>query len=191
MLKLDNVTLVAITDLHFEGTEYALKKSQEEIAYYDVQLIHPDLGSSNAYSYFVLYELHKYIESPFALVVQHDGYVLNPEKWTDQFLEYDYIGAPWPAETHYTKEGVEVRVGNGGFSLRSKKLLSAFTDLGLTYTDDGTGFFHEDGQICNYHRKALEDNGIKFAPVELAARFSRELPVPESVEDTFGFHKYL
>ena len=35
----------------------------------------------------------------------------------DDFLEYDYIGAPWPIEQDDNLHGV----GNGGFSLRSRK----------------------------------------------------------------------
>lgn len=189
-MKLDNVTLCAVTDLHVEGTEYALKRSQEGIEFADVQFLQPVLGSSDEYSRYVLFELDKHIQTPFALLVQHDGYVTSPELWTDEFLDYDYIGAPWPPNLHYTPRGTEVRVGNGGFSLRSKRLLGAFNELRLPFTDNGTGFFHEDGQICNYYRKTLEDYGIKFAPVELAARFSTELQVPETVE-SFGKHKYL
>lgn len=190
MLNLKDVTLVAVTDLHIEGTEHALKKSQEGIEFGAVKFLQPTLGSSDEYSRYVLFELTKHVDTPFALLVQHDGYVTNPEMWTDEFLEYDYIGAPWPPETHYTPRGTEVRVGNGGFSLRSKKLLGAFNELRLKFTDNGTGFFHEDGQICNYYRKTLEDYGIKFAPVELAARFSTELQVPETTK-SFGKHKYL
>ncbi len=190
MLELPNVTLVALTDLDFQETEKALEKSQEGIVFGDVKYLTPHLGSSDGYSRYVLYELTKHIDTPYALVIQYDGYVTNPDMWTDEFLEYDYIGAPWPKNTHYTPRGAEVRVGNGGFSLRSKRLLDAFNELKLPFTDNGTGFFHEDGQICNYYRKTLEDYGIKYAPVELAAQFSTELQVPETRE-SFGKHKYL
>ena len=36
----------------------------------------------------------------------------------------------------------------------------------------------------------FEDNGIKFASVEVAAQFGTELTVPETVK-SFGGHKYL
>ena len=189
-IKLQNVTLVAVSSIKIPETKKALEVSQKDIEFYDVKLIaDQDIRSSNEYSEFILYKLYKYIESDFALVIQYDGYVVRPEKWDDKFLQYDYIGAPWPANMHFTKEGVEVRVGNGGFSLRSKKLLNALNELRLPFTDNDTGFFHEDGIICNHYRKALEDYGIKFAPVDVAARFSKELLVPETVE-SFGFHKY-
>ena len=58
------------------------------------------------YSEFVIRELHKYVDTSHCLLVQWDGYVLNPKSWLPQFLDYDYIGAPWNGNV----------VGNGGFS---------------------------------------------------------------------------
>jgi len=59
------------------------------------------------------------------LLVQPDGFVINPDKWDNQFFEYDYIGAPWEQVPHSYLDpwGKPHRVGNGGFSFRSKKLL--------------------------------------------------------------------
>jgi len=41
-----------------------------------------------------------------------------------------------------------------------------------------------------HNRDLLEANGVKFAPVELAAQFSTELKVAETVV-SFGGHKYI
>jgi hypothetical protein len=79
-------------------------------------------------------------------------------------------------------------MGNGGFSLRSKRLMSVLNDLKLPFTDGGTGFFNEDGVICVYHRGKLEKVGIRFAPVDLGARFSLEKRCEESDLSPFGFH---
>jgi hypothetical protein len=108
--------------------------------------------------------------------------------WMMIFLKYDYIGAPWKKNLHFLADGTNVRVGNGGFSLRSKKILNAPSDLNLPFTDNGTGLFHEDGVLCVYHRKILEENGIKYAPVEIASMFSKERWCPDSKFFTFGFH---
>lgn len=188
-IKLPNVTLVAVSSIKLADTEKALEESQKGIEYHAVKFISDqNIKSSDEYSEFVLYKLCNFIDSDFALVVQHDGYVLHSEKWDDEFLKYDYIGAPWTPNTYFTNDGAEVRVGNGGFSFRSKKLLNAFNALGLPFADNGTGFFHEDGQICSYYRKELEAYGIKFAPVEVASRFSREALLKDSVFLPFGFH---
>lgn len=185
MLKLPQVTLICLTGLNIPGHEEAIRKSCEGIEFGAVKLIESPSKDINEWNHKILYKLAWYVDTDFALLIHDDSRVIHPEKWTDEFLKYDYIGAPWPAGSQ------PVRVGNGGFSLRSKKLLNAFNALNLPFTDNGTGYFNEDGQICVYHRKALEDYGIKFAPVELASQFSRELPCRDSEAETFGFHKYL
>jgi hypothetical protein len=94
--------------------------------------------------------------------------------WQERFLEFDYIGAPWP-----TKEGL--LVGNGGFSLRSKKLLNALQDEAILPKHP------EDQCICLENRIYLENtHDIAFAPGELAEEFAFELEKPNF--DCFGFH---
>lgn len=205
--ELDTVTLVAVSSNKIEGTIEALLKSMCGIKYREAILIThqkpenlPDgitfkqcdpITSHYEYNRFMIYDLTKYINTNFALVVQYDGYVLRPDKWNDTFLDYDYIGAPWQKNIHYTKEGINVRVGNGGFSLRSKKVMNIFNELNLPFTDDGTGFFNEDGMICNYYRRTLEEHGVKFPPVKIAAMFSRESYCEDYYYlDSFGFHRY-
>jgi len=81
-----------------------------------------------------------------------------------------------------------IRVGNGGFSLRSKKLLSLPTELNLEWKPY-FGFHNEDGFFAVHNRHLLEDNGCKFAPVELAAEFSIEHNTAETLGvKSFGFH---
>jgi hypothetical protein len=134
----------------------------------------PRIASTAAYSRFVMKELDRHIDTDFALLVQYDGYILNAGCWSDEFLGYDYIGARWPAQDWIT-------VGNGGFSLRSRRLLRALQDPEIEPADP------EDIAICRTHRERLEDrHGIRFAPEEVAARFSFET-VP-SDGPTLGFH---
>jgi len=131
----------------------------------------PDIASIADYSRFVVKELAARVETDFALLVQYDGYVLNGRRWREEFLDYDYIGAPW------SRGGV----GNGGFSLRSRKLLQALRDPRIE------DLVPEDVAICETYRGLLEtEYGIRFAPVEVAGRFSFEtLPPPGP---TLGFH---
>ncbi len=51
------------------------------------------------------------------LIHQEDSIVFK--KSIMDFVEWDYIGAPWPLKYNISKNGV----GNGGFSLRSKKTM--------------------------------------------------------------------
>lgn len=202
-LKLKDITLCAVACTEIPGTLNALKKSMRGIEYGRVLFItHENIDTKNSnievvkiekldykgYNNFMLYRLKDYIDTDFVLIVQYDGYVLHPQKWTDKFLDYDYIGAPWPKNRHFTKEGRNIRVGNGGFSLRSKKLLHILSDLNLPLSDFGTGFFHEDGIICSGYREILEKNSIKFAPIDIASAFSRERWCRDSHIFPFGFH---
>lgn len=126
------------------------------------------------YSEFILKGLNEYIKTTYVLIVQWDGFIINPKLWQDRFLEFDYIGAPWP-----TKDGL--LVGNGGFSLRSKKLLNALQDNSITAKHP------EDQCICLENRKYLEKvHGINFAPGELAEQFAFEIQKPSF--NCFGFH---
>jgi uncharacterized protein DUF5672 len=106
--------------------------------------------------------------------VQYDGFILNPDCWSADFQRYDYIGARWPFDDGRA-------VGNGGFSLRSKRLLRALQDPQFAPVDP------EDMAICRAYRPVLEERyGIRFAPEEIADRFAFEAVPPDG--QTFGFH---
>jgi hypothetical protein len=135
----------------------------------------PPLRSRLDYSRFILRELHHHIATPFALVVQWDGYVLDGGCWDPAFLAYDYIGATWPWHP-------SLRVGNGGFSLRSRRLLTLTADLPETGEMP-----NEDERICRVFRPLLEQkHGVVFAPEDIADAFSYERGIPD--RPTFGFH---
>lgn len=191
-LKLPNVTVVCV-DCHYYGEAIsAIRKSLVQIEpakalfMSDIRAHNPNfpfeivkikkISSKREYSQFIIKELGLYINTDFVLVIQHDGYVLDATAWDDRYLEYDYIGAPWLENDGYN-------VGNGGFSLRSKKLQQ------ILATDDFIQSNHsaEDVTICRLYRPYLEEKyGIKFAPEELADKFSYELREP--AQSTFGFH---
>ena len=135
----------------------------------------PKINSRQAYSKFIIQELHKHITTDFVLIVQWDGFIIDPDAWNTQFLDYDYIGAVWP----WHPEGL--RVGNGGFSLRSKVLCQLTASPQFVYKN-----INEDDMICHLNRDYLVSNGIKFAPKELARHFSFERELSDI--KTFGFH---
>lgn len=132
------------------------------------------LKSRADYSRFMLHNLVDHIVTPHALCVQWDGFVLNGRAWENAFLEYDYIGAVWP------QFGDGRTVGNGGFSLRSRRLLEACRELPLEALQA------EDVIIARTFRSRLERQGIRFAPEDVARRFSYERTSPNGKE--FGFH---
>ncbi len=188
MISLPQVTVVAATSINFGQTILALKKTLEHIDPYetiyfsDIPYLEDDrihhiqierLKSVEDYSWFIFKRLGDYLESSHVLVVQHDGYVLDGSAWREEFLLYDYVGAPWGY-----RDGRNV--GNGGFSLRSRRLQKLLQDQQFEYTSP------EDEKICRYYRQPLEARGMVFAPEDVAHRFSYEMHRP--VQKTFGSH---
>lgn len=192
---LAGVTLVCIDTLYHDLSLVALKNCLAQCTFDEVlflsdrpfdlptirSVVIDPLPSTEAYSAFVLRQLHRHIRTSHALIVQWDGFVMDVRLWTPEFLDYDYVGAPW------AQFDDDMRVGNGGFSLRSRRFLTATTDTGITQVHP------EDFHVCRTYRKALiERYGLRYAPVGLADRFSiervassEEIAAPSV---TFGFH---
>lgn len=193
MKNLPNVTVVIIDCVDQGKAINAITKTLQQIKpaktlfFTDVAIEVPDvttiviprIDSKNAYSRFVMKELNAFIDTNFALIIQHDGYVLNGDMFYTDFFAYDYIGARWLfPET-------ERCVGNGGMSLRSKKLLNAVSkDDFIQCTEQ------EDDTICRLYGEYLEvKHDIVFAPPRIADAFSFELNEP--TQRTVGFHGYF
>jgi hypothetical protein len=138
------------------------------------------IASRDDYSRFLMKGLFEHVATPYVLVTQWDGYAVNPAAWRDDFLTCDYIGAAWP----YADS--ESRIGNGGFSLRSRRLLEVLQREEFTAADG-----NEDQLICGRFRRALmSDHAIRFATEALAASFSFETDPRHVLGGTpvFGFH---
>lgn len=175
---LPDVTLIGI-DNQVERLVKAKNKCTEFIRFGEVVLLHPPIYSKESYSEFCIKQLYKHVKTSHMLIFQHDGYVNNWKAWNDDWLQYDYIGAPW----HYD-DGMAV--GNGGFSLRSQRLME------ILALDPKIQFTHpEDHHICRTYRPYLEATyGIKFAPAEVAEQFSFEgyLQPHKQLGNQFGVH---
>ncbi len=200
-LELPNVTLLGIDCLNVERLQVAMDVSQQDIEFGAVKLLTslpikdshlvviPHIGSIEDYSRFCIEDLHKYVDTDFVLLVQYDGFVLNAARWNPEFLSYDYIGGPIDTSTwkewkldipkpHYV-------VGNGGFCLRSKK----FLEISAKLASDGKiiNMHPEDIALCAWYKDLFEKEGLRFAPVELAMKFSVQSDYGE-YKKPFGFH---
>ncbi|MDD2729345.1 DUF5672 family protein [Malikia sp.] len=135
----------------------------------------PPLQGIKDYNRIVLRELVPHVRTSHVLIVQWDGFITHPELWRPDFLSMDYIGPPW---YHGGHPGM---VGNGGFSLRSRRLLDALASMqDLDITEP------EDMLICVQRRAELEQlHGIRFAPLEMAKDFGCEYGY---YHPSFGFH---
>lgn len=191
--QLNRVTVVIADTKNYAQALLSLKKTLSQIKpfrtifFTDIELpkqegievikIKP-IRSKAEYSEWIIRELCKHISTEFVLIQQWDSWVLDGECWTDEFMDYDYVGAAWLETDGFA-------VGNGGFSLRSSILMEA------VYGDPMIVSTHpEDNMLCKVYRPYLEAKyGFKWAPVELADKFSFELKNP--AQKTFGFHNFF
>jgi hypothetical protein len=185
-VPLPGVTLVCVDCRNHELALSALRRSMAQCRFERVLFLTgrpfalpgievaviPDIASIEDYSRFMVKSLVDYVDTAFALVIQHDGYVLSGRRWEAAFLDYDYVGAPWARPSG---------VGNGGFSLRSRHLLQALRNPRIAE------LVPEDLAICETYRRLLEEeHGVRFAPPQVAQRFAFESLTPPG--PTLGFH---
>jgi len=190
MLNLPQVTIILLTNRDFEGAKRALDKSCGFIEFGGAKIIWDEkCDSIEKWNEKMIFDLPKYVDTSHALIIHQDGFVQAPYLWKDEWIQYDYIGAPWPLPkddySYRDEEGNIVRVGNS-VSLRSKKLMDLIATRPMEFH---YGNNNEDGQICCWNRKWLESKGGKFAPLEVAIHFSKEYQLPENAGlNTFVFH---
>jgi glycosyltransferase involved in cell wall biosynthesis len=208
-LELPQITLIALATRDVEQTLAAIEHSRKNIKFGAVRLLshYTPFGlpadvdfirikknkDIDEWSFNVVYELGQYVDTDFALLIHADGFVVNPSAWRPEFLEYDYIGAPWPLpKDNYSYRDVYgnvIRVGNS-VSIRSKRLLDLPKTISLLWEADN-GFFNEDGFICVKNHHIFNSYGMKFADIQVAKYFSHETMIPEIKGiKPFAFHKW-
>lgn len=216
MINLNNITLLGISDAtYLHQTVKAIRYCAKKCNFYDIILLtnennvnYNDINIIKIYRDFDLAEyaricineVYKYIKSDFCLFVQWDGFIINEYMWNDNFLKYDYIGAPWGFP-----QDCKNRVGNGGFSLRSKKFLNSSSKIQYDPFNYDVYFEEqridrkispEDWFLCYHSYEKLLNENIKFAPIDVAYSFSVEHPSyiksynRDKIETykSFGFH---
>ena len=207
-IELPNVTLIGITSVDIDETQLAMRISLHNIKFGAVKVLssklpkrkYPDIEYISIppinlveYSRIIIEDLYKYFKTSHCLIVQSDSFVVNSDLWRGEFLNFDYIGAPWSEKINVNEDLVldmkKNQVGNGGFSLRSHKLTKITSKINF----DSLKFplKSEDVIICHYLYEDMIKKGIRFAPVELAAKFSIENEnhlYGQDVNNVFGFH---
>ena len=132
------------------------------------------------------FQLHRYLETPFLLHIETDGFPVNTDKWEPGFLEYDYVGAPWPPRL--VSPG-DCRVGNGGCSLQSRKFRRVLWENRHLYGGEPSDVWFTRNLSL---KPVLDRYGIKIAPLDVAQRFSFENENPEfpgwKHSQSFAFH---
>ena len=206
-IKIPDVTLFALSSIFIDETIWSLLKSSEKIDFGSIKfLTHekpkflpdkieyvqiPKINNIMDYNKFCFYELGQYINTSHGLLTQYHAWVINPDVFDSSWLQFDYIGGIWPLKegSYKANTGEIIRNGNGGFSLRSKRIMSIPKEQNWSMREEQS-FYNEDGALACYFRKELLDFGINYASVDISAIFSYEIAMIENWgKKIFGFHR--
>jgi hypothetical protein len=134
-------------------------------------------GPRSDYERQIVAELPRWFHTHFCLFQEWDSAIVNAAAWNPVWLHYDFIGAPWPYdfnEIGYPACTLENCIGNGGFSLRSRRFCvqtgNLFGDMGRP----NVALRLSDAFISRTLRPHLENAGLKFASEDEALRFACE-----------------
>lgn len=180
-MTIDNVTLVTIETMYHGLAKRAMEETLARVPFKHAMVFsdqdflpgakHVKIEHGDMFSYcnLLLKGMLEHVETEYVIFQQWDAMVHDGSKWQDKFLTNDYIGASWP----WRPEGQNV--GNGGFSLRSRKLLEELQAPHIQMDPAGEHGVQEDNYIGIVHRPYLESRGIVFADTQTADQFAMEL----------------
>lgn len=189
-MLLNQVTLVMVETQCHKLAELAIKNCIEHINFESILICSdqklninsdykwvktPIFKNYDEYGIWSLKDVEEFIETDYALLIQYDSWIINPNLWDFKFLDYDYIGPPW-----WYKDGMNV--GCGGFVIISKKFLNFIVNNMDKYPLKQPF----DDTICRVNRPGYENEGFRFAPEDLALKFGFERSKFNGQH--FGFH---
>lgn len=132
-------------------------------------------------------DFYHWLNAKHALFFEKDTVLCSTSRRKiSDFLQFDYIGAPWPVEVSWCEDiPPELCCCNSGLSLVNVgKLVSAITNVSAVKTDWKPT---QNDMFFIMYRRTLEDIGFRF-PDERSTDFAVE-SVWSGSEAPFGLHK--
>ena len=191
MIDLKDVTLVSIDDcsdyvsknnIRIATISRIVPKLLDNIEFGDLLFVNPfnknckyidaEFSGINWYNDFVFKKIPYMIKTKYYLVIQYDGFPINFNKWTNDFLDYGYVGG---GDT----------LQNGGFSLRDKEDM-----IRILNSTDTINVGNEDHYISHFltNEPFQSSFKIKSADKYIANKFSHVSPITD-VTESFGWHR--
>lgn len=200
MLNLPKVTLMIVDCLDAERAVKVIEKCVKGITFGAIKLLTDKEVNSpykvkigpiknlTEYSAFMLKHSYKYCDTEYMQIVQHDGWILNPESWEADWPRYDYIGPLYLNETKINNNSV----GSGGFSFRSRKLMKFVAENTGEFVPNWGwhAYIHEDGVITKGMKPMIAKAGFAFAPPARAAKYAYGGNPALFYPKPFGFHGF-
>lgn len=194
MLRLPDVTLVLVETREHALAGLALEDCERRAEFGDVLVLTdrvdsfarrgrrvievPDWPDKEGWSRCFWTGVAPHMRTSHALCIQWDSWIVEPDMWRDEYLKYDYIGAPW-----WYKDGMNV--GNGGFCLRSTRLMRFVHKHRAAFPCVTSA---DDDLYCRKYRPTLQEAGFVWAPESVAFDFAFECVRPDTSARHFGFH---
>src|SRR5262245_13786964 len=192
LLSLPDVTLVMVETRQHALAAMAVEDCTRQAHFGDVLIFTDKPHRFNGYNpvrvedwdhklgwcQFVWAQVPRYVRTSHVLFIQWDSWIMDPVMWSDEFMQFDYIGSPW-----WYLDGRNV--GNSGFSLKSTALIRYVRKHADRYPCSST---LEDDLMCRHYRSALEQDGFVWATEEMATPFAFEVKRPTPDSRHFGFH---
>lgn len=126
---------------------------------------------------FLIKALPKLIKTEWYLIIQWDGFILNPDMWMDEFFRYPFLG------------GGDTTL-NGGFSLRNTETMLEFLKVNKTFdTGAEDGFYSAFLDIPNVRNKKDTPFKIPCPDVTTINNFCK-WDSTNCVDRTFGWHRH-
>jgi hypothetical protein len=186
-LDLSRVTLIAATARDVPETIDAMRRCEDKADFANRLLFTPSRKHASTAEWcqcpdfqhvqelcpwsMVILPRWRHCFADFVLSVHWDGFIIDAASWSDEFMAYDFIGGHCTFEnTRPSLDGQKFPVMNNGFYLSSRRFWWALEQLALPATEDAC--YPCESLIQGRYRKLLEDRGVKFAPPELAMKFS-------------------
>ncbi len=193
MIDLPHVSLVTLETREHELALLAIRDCKRQANFGDVVIftdkpelfenegrivVVPDFPDKVDWSRFRWQGMAPHLKTSHMLYHEWDAWVCDGSMWSDDYLKYDFIGAPW-----WFSDGQNV--GNGGFSLRS----TALTRYMRKHRDAfPCTTCVDDDLLCRKYRLSLESIGFSWAPQKVAQDFAFECIRPDPNSKHFGFH---
>ena len=193
-LQLPSVTLVMIETREHELARMAVEDCVRVADFGDVLILTdrselfnglgarthnvPDWPTKEGWARSMWFDVPPLLKTSHMLAIQWDAWIWDASMWRDDFLNYDYIGAPW-----WYKDGKNV--GNSGFCLKSTALARYIRKHRAQFECNTSA---EDDLLCRTYRRELETAGFRWAPEAIAHDFAFECCRPSPTSQHFGFH---
>ena len=121
------------------------------------------------------------IGTKFFQLLHWDSWIVDPAMWRSDFLDYDFIAAPW-----WYRDGYNV--GCGAFAIHSVRLWRHLVDNPERFPFPPR---QADDVLGRTYRKQIEPEGFTWAPDDLALSFAFECSRSTVGRSRhFGFHEF-